>query len=260
VTYETIRLETDDAGVALLTFDRPAVRNALSQQMVDEIHAALADLRRREDVRALIFTGAGGKAFVSGADIAELRERKREDAMRFINNGLLRDIERFDRPTIAAVRGWALGGGCELALACDLRVCGEGAKLGQPEVSLGILPGAGATYRLQRVVGPGMARELIFTGRIIDAAEALRIGLCNRVVPDDDVVSTAQALGAEIAANSAWAVRYAKLVMGAAGEMSTDAAMILEATSQAVLFEDDDKQQRMTAFLERRNEKKGKSP
>lgn len=248
----TLLLEVDDEGIATCTFNRPEVRNALSVEMVRELDAVLEELAARDDLRALIFTGAGGKAFVSGADIAELRQRQRADAMRFINNGLLRRIERFGMPTIAAINGYALGGGCELAMACDLRVCGAGAKLGQPEVSLGIIPGAGATYRLTRLVGTGIARELIFTGRIIDAAEALRIGLVNRVVADADLMHSARQLAGEIAANSAWAVRYAKLGLLHVDEMSTDAAMALEATAQAVLFEDADKNMRMDAFLARR--------
>jgi enoyl-CoA hydratase/carnithine racemase len=189
---------------------------------------------------------------VGGADIAELCARDRHDALRFINNGLLRSIEKLQAPTIAAVRGFALGGGCELALACDIRICGAGARFGQPEVSLGIIPGAGATYRLMRAVGPGMARELIFTGRVILAEEALRIGLVNRVVADEQVLGAARGLATEIIKNSALAVRFAKLCANAVTEMSVDACMTLEATAQAVLFEDADKKARMTAFLERK--------
>jgi DMSO/TMAO reductase YedYZ molybdopterin-dependent catalytic subunit len=153
---------------------------------------------------------------------------------------------------VAALRGVALGGGCELALACDLRVAGEGSKLGQPEVGLGILPGAGATYRLPRVVGLGVAKELIFTGRIIDAKEALAIGLVNRVVPDDEVVAAARGLALEVAKNSPLAVRLAKQSLNMSFELSTGAAMALESTAQAVLFEDEEKRRRMTAFLEKR--------
>ncbi len=253
VKLETIRWEVDAAGVALLTFDRPDTRNALSLAMVREVHQALQDLALRGDVKCLIFTGAGGKAFISGADIAELRDRGRQDALARINTGLFRAVEQFPAPTIAAVRGFALGGGCELCLACDLRVAGEGSKFGQPEVGLGILPGAGATYRLPRLVGLGMARELIFTGRIIDAKEALAIGLVNRVVPDEQVLDAARALAAEIGKNSALAVRLAKQSLALSQELSTDGAMALEATAQAVLFEDEEKRRRMTEFLEKRS-------
>lgn len=253
MSYREIELARDaSSGVALLTFNRPQVRNALSQQMVREIHQALGEVEADPSVRVLLLTGAGHKAFISGADIAELRERGRSDAMAMINTGLFRAVEQVSVPTIACIRGWALGGGCELALACDLRVAGEGAKLGQPEVGLGIIPGAGATYRLPRLVGPGIAKELIFTGRIINAAEALRIGLVNRVVPDDQVLAAGRELAAEIAANAPWAVRYAKLAINQAREMSTNAAMAFEATAQAVLFDDEEKRARMTAFLEKR--------
>lgn len=249
--FQTIRLEVDPDGVAVLTFARPEVRNALDEAMVGEVHRALDLLAARDDVRAVVLTGEG-KAFMSGADVAELRERGRLDALRRINTGLFRRVEQHPTPTIAALRGWALGGGCELALACDLRVCGAGAKLGQPEVGLGIIPGAGATYRLPRLVGQGMARELIFTGRVLDAQEALAIGLVNRVVPDDDVVHAARELAREIARNGALAVRLAKAALNLGPEASTEALQAFEAMAQAVLFEDEEKRRRMTAFLERR--------
>src|SRR5262249_41752023 len=152
-----------------------------------------------------------------------------------INAGLFREVEQFPYPTIAAIRGYALGGGCELALACDLRVAGLGAKLGQPEVGLGILPAAGATYRLPRLVGQASARELGFTGRIIDAATAERIGLVNRVVPDAEVMSAARTLALDIAKQSALAVRLAKQAMAVTLWPSTDAGMAMESAAQAVL-------------------------
>ncbi len=251
-SFATLQVEEDDRGIVCCTFNRPEVRNALNLEMVQEVRRLLEQLAARDEVRALIFTGAGGQAFVSGADIAELRERGRAEALQRINNSLFREIEQFPVPTIAAVRGWALGGGCELAMACDLRVAGEGARFGQPEVRLGIMPGAGATYRLPRLVGMGRARELIFTGRIIDASEALAIGLVNYLVPDDQVLTKARALAAEIAEASPLAVRFAKLALNAAPEMSTDAALTLETLMQAILFEDEEKYRRMTAFLERR--------
>ena len=208
--YETILLEVDEADVAWLTFNRPEKRNALDITMVEDVRAALKSLAGEARIRALVFRGAGGKAFISGADIAQLRERTHHDALRRINSDLFREIERFPAPTIACLQGWALGGGCELALACDLRIAGESAKLGQPEVGLGIIPAAGATYRLPRLVGLGRARELIFTGRIIDAAEALQIGLVEQVVPDEELEGATRELSARIAKNSNLAVRLAK--------------------------------------------------
>ena len=253
--FETIRVDTTDPQIAVLTFDRPAVRNALNAQMVAEIHAALDMLEAQEALRALVLTGAGDRAFVSGADIGELRGRRSPDALLRINARLMRHIECFPHPTIAAIRGYALGGGCELAMACDLRVAGRGARFGQPETGLGILPGAGATYRLPRLVGYGVACELVLTGRIIDADEALRIGLVNRVVDDEAVVDEAIAMARRIATRSQLATRFAKMALQASLEASTAVTMALESTAQAVLFDHPDKVERMTAFLERRKKR-----
>jgi len=252
---DTVLLSLDDEGLAVCTFNRPEVRNALNGEMVADIRTVMGRLAETDGLRVLVFTGAGGKAFVSGADIAELKERRRADALRRINTQLFREIEAFPWPTIAAIEGWVLGGGLELAMACDLRVCGQGARMGQPELGLGILPGAGGMYRLPRLVGLGRARELILTGRIIGAEEALAIGLVNRVAPDGSVLDEARALAAEIAKNSPLAVRFAKLGLNATGEMSTDASMAFESTAQAVLFDDEEKDRRMAAFLDRRKRK-----
>jgi enoyl-CoA hydratase/carnithine racemase len=254
--YTRIRLEVRDGGVALITLDRPAVRNAIDLEMVEELHDALTSLAPREDVGALVVTGAGDKAFAAGADIAELLERTHKDALLAINSALFKRVEEFPRPTIAAVRGYALGGGCELAIACDIRIVGESARFGQPEVSLGILPGAGATYRLPRLVGLGRAKELIFTGGIIDAREAERIGLANRVVPDERVLDEALEVGRKIAAQAPLAVRLAKIVLnaGARGASMTE----VESIAQAVLFESEEKRQRMSDFLERKRAKDAK--
>ena len=250
--FQTILLAVDEQGVALLTINRPQVRNALNQTMVDEIGAALKSLEGRDDIRTLIFTGAGEKAFLGGADIAELKARDAAAARKRINTNLFAQIERFPMPTIAAVRGFALGGGCELALACDLRICGQGAKFGQPEVALGIIPGAGATYRLPRVVGQAMAKELILTGRIFGADEALAMGLVSKVVADEGVLESAYDLAAEINKNGALAVRMAKEALNASGLNSLEEDQLRESEMQAVLFEDEDKHQRMQAFLDRK--------
>jgi enoyl-CoA hydratase len=235
----------------LLTLNAPERRNAIDQQMVDALHRALDGLWHDESVAALVLTGAGDKAFAAGADIAQLRERTSREALNAINSAIFERIEEFPAPVIAAVRGYALGGGCELAIACDLRVLGESAKLGQPEVKLGIIPAAGGCYRLPRLVGLGRARELIYTGRMVDAAEALRIGLANAVVPDAEVVPKALALAAEIAANGRLAVRGAKRTLNALARPGQENARAFESTVQALLFDSDDKKARMDAFLDK---------
>ena len=252
-TYSYIRVEVDASGVALLTFDRAEVRNALHLPMNLEIRAALEHLGARADVRALILTGAGDQAFVSGADIAELRDREGVVALAAHNAKLCDAIEAFPFPTIAAIQGYALGGGCEVALACDLRVAGSSSKLGQPEVSLGIIPAAGGTWRLQRIVGVARAKELIYTAAIIDAQEAARIGLLNHVVPDGFALSKAREIANHIAANSAMAVRLAKVSIDAGRESSQRTGLSLEALAQSVLYDDPEKMRRMTNFLDARD-------
>lgn len=244
-----------DGGIASVVLNRPDVRNAIDKAMIDELHHALDELGARDDVNAVIFSGAGGKAFAGGADIAQLRARKSLEALQAINARLFQRIDEFPSPTIAAIQGFALGGGCELAMACDLRVAGRGAKLGQPEVALGIIPAAGGTQRLPRLVGLGRAKELIFTGRIVDAAEAERIGLVNFVVDDDQVLARAHALAADIAKQGRAAVRMAKIALNASSRTGQDAGFLIEQVAQAVLFDSADKHARMTAFLEK---KKGK--
>ncbi|MGE3173492.1 MAG: enoyl-CoA hydratase/isomerase family protein [Planctomycetota bacterium] len=233
----------------LLTLNAPERRNAIDQAMVDALHQALDDHQHDAQLAAIVLTGAGDKAFAAGADIAQLRERTGDDARKAINSAIFERIEEFPVPVIAAVRGWALGGGCELAIACDLRVLGEGARMGQPEVKLGIIPAAGGTYRLPRLVGLGLARELVYTGRIVDAHECLRIGIANRVVPDAEVLDRALELAGEIAQNGPLAVRAAKQAMNALARPEQQNARVLESALQAALFDSDDKRARMDAFL-----------
>ncbi|MFQ5876419.1 MAG: enoyl-CoA hydratase/isomerase family protein [Acidobacteriota bacterium] len=240
-----------ERGVALLTIERREVRNAIDAATVEEMHRALDALASDGSTRVLILTGAGGRAFASGADIRELKRRRAPDALRGINSSLFRKVERFPAPTIAAVVGYALGGGCELALACDLRVAGESARFGQPEVGLGIIPAAGATLRLPRIVGMGRAREMILTGRIVDAREALSIGLVNRVVPDHRVLDEARCLAATLASRSPLALRIAKAAL-LASACGPEAGALAEGLGQAILFESADRDEGMTAFLERR--------
>ena len=267
--FRTLLLEQDADGVALITLNRPEVRNAINLELVQEMHAALDRLAADPRTRVVILTGAtvgtgdgaagvagagpgsGTVAFASGADIRELRGRRATDALRGINSNMFLKVEQFPLPTIAAVRGVALGGGCEMALACDIRIAGETARFGQPEVGLGILAAAGATYRLPRLVGHGRARELIFTGRIINADEALRIGLVNAVVPDPEVLAYARVMASTIAAKGPMAVRAAKLTL-AASAYGPEAGHAAERLAQAILFESADMQEGMGAFLEKR--------
>ncbi len=238
--------------LAVVTFHRPEKRNAIDQAMVDGLHIALDGLLARDDVHACVLTGAGGKAFVGGADIAQLRERDALDALRTINATLFNRVEALPFPTIAAIEGYCLGGGCELAMCCDLRVAAAGSKFGQPEVALGIIPAAGGTQRLPRLVGLGRAKEIVFTGRILDAEEALRIGLVNAVAPDGQALAAARALAETILRNGALAVRLAKLNLNNSARTGLDSGLLLEQVTQAVLFESDEKRRRMTEFLERR--------
>ncbi len=249
---ETLRVLHERRGDAVLvTLNAPERRNAIDQQMVDGLHRVLDTFWHDESVAALVVTGAGDKAFAAGADIAQLRERTSRDALKAINSGIFNRIEEFPAPVIAAVRGFALGGGCELAIACDLRVLGESAKMGQPEVKLGIIPAAGGTYRLPRLVGLGIAREIVYTGRMVDAQEALRIGLANVVVPDADVVTKALAVADEIAQNGRLAVRGAKRSLNALSRPGHENAVGFESSVQAVLFDSEDKKARMDAFLQK---------
>ena len=254
----TSRVLSERRGDAVLgSLNAPERRNAIDQEMVDGLHAVLDDLADDDSVAAIVITGAGEKAFAAGADIAQLRDRTSKDAMKAINSGIFNRIEEFAVPVIAAVKGYALGGGCELAIACDLRVLGESAKMGQPEVKLGIIPAAGGTYRLPRLIGLGLARELAYTGRMVAADEAQRIGLANKVVADADVVDAALAMAGEIAKNGRLAVRGAKRALNALSRPGHDNAVVVESSTQAVLFDSDDKKARMDAFLSKHKKKQG---
>jgi len=241
--------------IATLTIDRPAVRNALDRETVGAMSAALRDLAARDDVGALVITGAGDRVFVAGADIRQMRERRRDDGLAAINSSVFSEVERFPHPTIAAVNGHAMGGGCELALACDLRVAAAHAKFGQPEVGLGIIPGAGATQRLPRLIGLGRAKHLVLTGDPIDADTALAWGLVSAVVPGPEVVDAARALARRILARGPLAVRLAKLALNASTRVDQDSGLLIETLAQAICFESEDKREGMSAFLEKRTPK-----
>lgn len=251
MNFDTL-IVTVESGIASVVLNRPEQRNAINKAMIDDLHAALDALAAREDVNVLVLSGAGGKAFAGGADIGQLRERKSREALQAINARLFQKLEEFPTPTIAAVTGFCLGGGCELAMACDMRVAGRSSKFGQPEVALGIIPAAGGTQRMPRLVGLGRAKEIIFTGRIVDADEALRIGLVNHVTEDADVLEKARELAASIAKQGRTAVRLAKVALNASSRTGQDAGFLVEQVAQAVLFDSEEKHARMTAFLEKR--------
>ena len=250
----SIRVDVSE-GIATLTFDRPAVKNALNLETVQECHQALAGMAPREDVGVLIVTGAGESSFVSGADINDIRARTGADGLAAINSSLFAAIERFPRPTIAAVNGYALGGGCELALACDIRVASETAKFGQPELGLGIIPGAGATQRLPRTVGLGWAKHLVLTGDIIDAKQALEIGLVTAVMPAGQLQVRARELARRILRQGPLAARLAKLALNASSRVDLDSGLLIETLAQAICYASEDKQEGTTAFLEKRKPK-----
>ena len=256
-------LVTRRGAVAVLTINRPDKKNALNLALVRRLERAFSDLRDDAgaahrgdaDTRCVVLTGAGD-VFVAGADIAELRDRRAAESLLGINSSLFRLVEEFPWPVVAAVQGWALGGGMELAMACDIRICGESARFGQPELALGILPAAGGMHRLPALVGMGVAKDLVLTGRIIDAAEALRIGLVSRVVADDKLSDETMTVAQSIVEKAPMASRLAKSVMNALFRVRPDTAFALETAAQAVLFESEEKMKRMTDFLE----KKGRRP
>jgi enoyl-CoA hydratase len=250
VAYRNLVLEAD-GPVATLTVSRPEARNALDTETVEEMHRALGDVRSRR-CAVLIITGAGDKAFVSGADIRAIRDRKRDDALASINSGLMAAVEAQDAVTIAAVNGYALGGGCELALACDLRIAAEDAVFGLPEPTLGIIPGAGGTQRLPRIVGLGRAKEMILTGARWDARRALETGLVSAVVPRAQLLEAARAMAARVLELGPLAVRLAKRALNASAEMPLHAGLAYESALQAITFESADKAEGTTAFLEKR--------
>ncbi|MFQ5817208.1 MAG: enoyl-CoA hydratase/isomerase family protein [Terriglobia bacterium] len=243
------------AGVAWLTVNRPELRNALNAATVEEFQHALGELAASPELGVLVVTGAGEQAFVAGADIRELRQRRRREALQAINQTLFTAIENFPQPVIAAINGYALGGGCELALACDIRIASDTAKFGFPETGLGIIPAAGGTQRLPPVIGWGKAKELILTGAIIDAHEAKRLGLVSQVVAPAALRATAQSYAEKILARGPLATRLAKLALNTAARVGLDAGLMVERLAQTILFESKDKQEGMTAFLEKRKPK-----
>ena len=250
ITYEV------EGQVGIITINRPKALNALNSAVLDELDATIdgVDL---DAVRCLILTGAGEKSFVAGADIAEMSTLTKEEGEAFGKKGndIFRKIETLPIPVIAAVNGFALGGGCEISMSCDIRICSDNAVFGQPEVGLGITPGFGGTQRLARLVGPGMAKQMIYTARNIKADEAYRIGLVNKVVPQEELMATAKKLAGKIARNASYAVAIAKAAINNGYDMDIKNAVEYEANLFGVTCSTHDKTEGMTAFLEKRKEK-----
>jgi enoyl-CoA hydratase len=248
--FETLQIQIDGA-IATVTVAREAALNALSSQVISELTAACGELEISSDVRAVIVTGAGDKAFVAGADIAEMCELTSLQAQAFAEMGgaLAHAIETSEKPWIAAVNGFALGGGCELALACDFVHASDKAKFGQPEVKLGIIPGFGGTQRLARRVGIAKAKELCMTGDTIDAAEALRIGLADAVWPHGELLAKVKGLAGRIVANGPLAVAEVKRLVQLGQSATLEHAIALEQRSFGLLFSSADQREGMSAFL-----------
>ena len=241
--------------VAVLRVNRPEVRNALNLATVREMTESLAVLSADDTVGLIVVTGAGDSVFVSGADINDIRARTRDDGLAAINSSLFAAIDKCPKVTIAAVNGLALGGGCELALACDLRVAATHAKFGQPEGGLGIIPGAGATQRLPRLIGLGRAKHLILTGEMIDAERALEWGLVSSVAPAGGLMGQTLTLADRVLSRGPLAIRLAKLALNASARVDLDSGLLIETLAQAICFESEDKQEGTSAFLEKRTPK-----
>lgn len=241
-----------DGRLAIITIQRPEVLNAINTACIREMDEALNMLKDDGEVQCIIFTGEGSKSFVAGADIDELRQKKMVEMLISEFQDLFNRIEDYPKPTIAMVNGYALGGGCELAMACDLRIASTNAKFGLPELNLGIIPGAGGTQRLARLVGKGRALYMILTGQTIDAQQALTYGLVNEVVEPDRLYDRVKEVAEKILSKGPLAVELARLTVKQGLETDMHTGLILEKIAQAVLFGTEDKNEGMDAFLEKR--------
>lgn len=252
--FEHILVEKDGA-VAVVTLNRPSVLNALKGDLLRELSSALVDLERADDIRAIVITGAGEKAFAAGADIGELNALPNAvagaDQARF-GQWITRQIERLRKPVIMAINGFALGGGCELAMAGDIRIASENAKFGQPEVNLGLIPGYGGSQRTTRLVGKGMAMYMCLSGEMIDAKEALRVGLVEKVVPPAELLAEAKRIGNVIATKAPLAIAACKRAINGGAHLSIDDGLELEALEFGTLVNTEDFREGTSAFLEKR--------
>jgi len=253
MTCQNILLEKKNA-IAYVTVNRPKVLNALNLATMEELRAAFTDIKSDTSVRVAILTGAGEKAFVAGADIGELAKQDAASGKEYAHRGqaVLDLIENLGKPVIACINGFALGGGCELAMACTMRLASDNAKLGQPEVKLGIIPGYGGTQRLPRLVGKGIAMQMVLTGEMITAQEAHRIGLVNEVTISAELIPRAEAIAGKIIANAPLAVQYAMEAVNKGMEMTLSEGLYLEAVLFGVSCATEDKKEGTAAFLEKR--------
>jgi len=240
--------------IATITINRPGAMNAMTRAILEELGSVVEEIAATAGIRAVIITGAGTKAFMAGADIAAMRDMTASQGreLALLAHGIYAAIERSPKPYIAAVNGYALGGGCELALACDMRIASENARFGQPEINIGVLPGFGGSQRLPRLIGKGRALEMILTGDMIDAGEAYRIGLANKVVPQEELLAEARRLAAKIASKSALATALCKQAVVNGLEMDLARACAYEAELFGYSFATADQKEGMAAFLEKR--------
>ena len=250
--YKNIKLELED-GIAVVTIARPKALNALNTHVINELIHAFEWIDKAAEAKAAILTGEG-RAFVAGADISQMKDLDIRDGrdMTLLGQGLMELIETIDKPVIAAVNGFALGGGCEISMACDIRICSEKARFGQPEVNLGIIPGYGGTQRLPRLVGKGMAKYLLMTGEQIDAQEAYRIGLVQKVVPAEELMDQAKAIAETIMAKAPVAIKMAKHAVNNGMNVDLRSGVAYEAEAYTTTFSTKDRTEGMTAFVEKR--------
>jgi len=253
VSYNTLLYEKED-GIGIVTINRPQSLNALNGEVYTELYEVFQEIEDDQEVRVVILTGSGERAFVAGADIAEMQPQSSLEIGSLMDSGrkVFDRIYTLSKPVIAAINGFALGGGCELAMCCDLRIASENAKFGQPEINLGIIPGAGGTQRLARLVGMTRAKELIYTGDMVDAKTAFMMGLVNKVVPPGSLMTEAKELARKMLSKSSIALSLAKKAINSGADMSLSSGLDLEAQCFARCFATEDQKEGMKAFLEKR--------
>lgn len=249
--YETLLVEVKDS-IAVITLNRPEVRNAINATVQADLRAALAKIRTDDEIGAVILTGAGDKAFAAGADITQLRNYSLHTGLTAAMAHLYDEVEAFEKPTIAAVNGYALGGGCELSMACDIRIASQRAKFGLPETTLSVLPGAGGTQRMARLIGVGRAIDMILTSRMLNADEALAAGLVTHISTPEELIGTAREIATTILAKGPLAVRLAKLVIRSGMDADQKTGQVVERLAQALLYTTEDKAEGADAFLAKR--------